>query len=49
MNLDESYGIDAFLIKSCPAVVQASQIRIRIDLSVCQTEMTTMLTSLILL
>jgi hypothetical protein len=43
MNLDESYGIDAL------AVVQASQIRVRIDLSVCQTEMMSMLTSLILL
>jgi hypothetical protein len=41
MNLGESYGIDAFLIESCPAVVQALYfLSLKLTLSAYQTEMT---------
>jgi predicted nucleotide-binding protein (sugar kinase/HSP70/actin superfamily) len=40
MNPNHSCGIDAFLIKSCPDVVKAFYLVIKIDLSACQTALT---------
>jgi hypothetical protein len=41
MNLNESCGTDAFLIKSCPAVVQALYLLpLKLTLRAYQTEMT---------
>jgi hypothetical protein len=41
MNLYESSGIDAFLIESCPAVVQALYLLpLKLTLSTYQTQMT---------
>jgi hypothetical protein len=40
MNLNQRCGTDAFLIKSCPAVVQALDIlSLKLTLSACKTEM----------
>jgi hypothetical protein len=41
VNLNESCGIDAFLIESCPAVVQAlNLLSLKLTSSAYQTEMT---------
>jgi hypothetical protein len=41
MNLNESCGIDVFLIKSCPAVVQALYfVSLKLTLNAYQREMT---------